>query len=232
VAGYRTNFDKFLSPLVIIANFLTPEAQGGPTTAYNAVTGEPLTGATGGPQIPLTYFNVGKATLYGVDMGLRYLLTSSVVLNGTMSWQNLDTVITNAGDPPEATAFNSPDFKLTLGADARSFILPQLSAGMTFRTVNGYQFVSGVNVGRVPTFNSFDVRLGYDLPQYGMRINLSVQNLFACRYGTSDPNGWVAAGRPALYTADTQCGFGQKHTEMLNSPQIGTMVFLGVRYQR
>ena len=232
VTGYRSKFDKFMSPLVIIANFLTPAAQGGPTTAYNSVTGEPLTGAAGGPQIPLTYFNVGKATVYGTDVGLRYLLTSTVALNGTMSWQKLDTVITNVGDPAEATSFNSPDFKLTLGADAASFLMPNLSAGMTFRTVSGYQFLSGVNVGRVPTFNTFDIRLGYDIPQYGMRINLNVQNLFACSYGTSDPQGWIAAGRPALYTADRKCGFGEKHTEMLNSPQIGTMVFLGVRYQR
>jgi outer membrane receptor for ferrienterochelin and colicins len=232
VTGYRSSFDKFMSPLVIIANFLTPESAGGPTTAHNAVTGEQLTGATGGPQIPLTYFNVGKATIYGTDVGLRYLLTSTVALNGTMSWQKLDTVIANVGDPAEATAFNSPDFKLTLGADAISFLLPNLSAGLTFRAVDGYHFVSGVNVGRVPTFNSFDVRLGYDIPQYGMRVNLSVQNLFSCRKGVSTPDGWIAAGRPAIYTADSECGFGQKHAEMLNVPEVGTMVFLGIRYQR
>ena len=232
VTGYRSKFDKFMSPLVIIANFLTPAAQGGPTTAYNAVTGEPLTGATGGPQIPLTYFNVGKATVFGTDMGLRYLLTNTVALNATMSWQTLDTVIANVGDPAEATAFNSPEFKLTLGTDVTSFLLPNLSAGMTFRTVSGYHFVSGVNVGRVPTFNTFDIRLGYDIPQYGMRVNLSVQNLFACSYGQSAPDEWIAAGRSAIFTPGTECGFGEKHVEMLNSPEIGTMVFLGVRYQR
>ena len=232
IAGYRTNFDKFLSPLVIIANFTTPAAAGGPTFAFDRETGDQLTGATGGPQIPLTYFNVGKATLYGVDLGLRYLLSNTVVMNGSMSWMDLDTVITNAGDPVEATAFNSPEFKLTLGMDALSFLLPHLSAGMTFRTVNGYDFISGVNIGRVPTFNTFDIRLGYDIPQYGMRVNLNVQNLFACRYGLTEPNGWVAAGRRQLYSSDGKCGFGVRHVEMLNSPMIGPMVFLGVRYQR
>jgi hypothetical protein len=107
-----------------------------------------------------------------------------------------------------------------------------LSAGITFREVDGYTFVSGVNNGRVPTFSTFDIRLGYDLPRLNARVNLSVINLFSCRKGTSAPNGWIAANRPQLYTADSQCGFGDKHVEMLNTPEIGTMVFLGIRYQR
>jgi iron complex outermembrane receptor protein len=232
LTGYRSRFEHFLSPLVIIANFLTPAAQGGPTFAFDAKTGEQLTGATGGPQIPLTYFNVGEAKVYGVDAGLRYFLTPTVTLAGTMSWQKLDTVIANPGDPPEATSFNSPTFKMTLSADASRFLHHRLSAGITFREVDGYTFVSGVNNGRVPTFSTFDIRLGYDLPRLNARVNLSVINLFSCRKGTSAPNGWIAANRPQLYTADSQCGFGDKHVEMLNTPEIGTMVFLGIRYQR
>ena len=232
VSGYRSRFEHFLSPLVVIANFLTPPEAGGPTFAFDAATGEQLTGATGGPQIPLTYFNVGEAKIYGVDAGIRYLATPTVTLSGTLSWQELDTVLTNPGDPLEATSFNSPTFKLTLGADANRVLLPELSAGITFRTVDGYEFISGVNNGRVPTFSTFDIRLGYDVPRINTRINLGVLNLFACRKGVSTPDGWIAAGRPAIYTADSKCGFGEKHTEMLNSPELGTIVFLGVRYQR
>jgi hypothetical protein len=29
-----------------------------------------------------------------------------------------------------------------------------------------------------------------------------------------------------------KCGFGRKHKEMINMPEIGTMVFLGARFQR
>jgi hypothetical protein len=29
-----------------------------------------------------------------------------------------------------------------------------------------------------------------------------------------------------------KCGFGRKHKEMINMPDIGTMAFLGVRFQR
>ena len=31
---------------------------------------------------------------------------------------------------------------------------------------------------------------------------------------------------------DKGCGFNRKHSEMINMPQIGTMVFLGMRLSR
>jgi hypothetical protein len=98
--------------------------------------------------------------------------------------------------------------------------------------VNGYDFISGVNNGRIPTFSTFDFTLGYQLPQFNSRLNLSVQNLFSCTGGTSTPNGWIAAGRRSSYSADGECGFNKKHNEMLNMPAIGTMVFVGLRFDR
>ena len=45
----------------------------------------------------------------------------------------------------------------------------------------------------------------------------------------------VASARVAhaeVTDRDKKCGFGEKHREMVNMPEIGTMVFLGVRYSR
>lgn len=229
--GYYSRFDNFQSPLVIIANFLTPVAAGGPTTAYDAKTGAKITGATGGPQIPLTYFNVGRATLHGADIGLRYLMTPTVELNATTSVEKVDRIERRPKDPPEATAFNSPTSKATLGMDFAAVGVPGLSAGWVARYVNGYDFLSGVNVGHVPTFATLDASLGYQLPDMPARINLSVQNLFSCRGGTTAANGYIAAGHPSIYTPDRSCGFGKTHMEMLNTPQIGPIVVVGVRYQ-
>src|SRR5687767_12922663 len=92
ITGYRSNFKKFMSPLVIIANPLTPAAAGGPTVAVDRATGAQLTGSTGGAQIPLTYFNVGNAQITGTDMGLKFLVTPTIAINGTASLQKLDTV--------------------------------------------------------------------------------------------------------------------------------------------
>ena len=231
--GYYSDFDRFMSPLVIIANFLTPAAAGGPTYAFDAKTGEAITGATGGPQIPLTYFNVGRAKIHGTDIGLRYLLTPTIGLVGTTSLQKLDKIEKRSRtDPAEATAFNSTTSKFTVGMDFAELATKALSAGWTARYVNGYDFLSGVNVGRIPTFSTFDFTVGYGLPQLNSRINLSVQNLFSCTGGTTAPNVYISSGRKSIYTKDQKCGFGHKHAEMLNSPELGTMVFLGVRYQR
>jgi iron complex outermembrane receptor protein len=108
----------------------------------------------------------------------------------------------------------------------------QLRGSFTVRYVNGYHFLSGVNNGKVPTFTTFDFTAGYKLPLSGASLNLSVQNLFACRGGTSSINGWLAATKPSIYNKKQECGFGMKHIEMINMPQIGTMAFLGIRWDR
>lgn len=230
--GYYSRFDEFQSPLVIIANFATPASAGGPTFAYDAKTGAAITGATGGPQIPLTYFNVGRATLHGADIGLRYLVTPTVEVNATTSVQKVDKIERRPTDPPEATAFNAPTSKATLGMDFAALGIPGLSANWVARYVNGYDFLSGVNVGHIPTFATFDVAVGYQLHDFPARINLSVQNLFACRGGTTVANGYIAAGNPSIYTPDRSCGFGKSHLEMLNTPEIGPIAVVGLRFQR
>jgi iron complex outermembrane receptor protein len=108
----------------------------------------------------------------------------------------------------------------------------QLHGGFTVRYVNGYNFLSGINNGKIPTFSTFDVTAGYKLPKLGASLNLSVQNLFACRGGTSTVDGWLAAAKPLKYTAGQECGLGKKHIEMINMPEIGTMAFLGIRFDR
>jgi outer membrane receptor for ferrienterochelin and colicins len=231
ITGYHSTFRKFMSPLAIIADFRA-STPGGPTVAIDAKTGEQLKGSTGGVQIPLTYFNVGDAKIYGTDMGVKFLLTPSTAINGTASLQKLDKIEVATGDPPEATAFNSPTTKFNVGMDFANLYANQLRGSFTVRYVNGYRFLSGVNNGKIPTFSTFDFTAGYKLPSVGASINLSVQNLFACRGGTSSINGWVAANKPSIYNKKQECGFGLKHIEMINMPQIGTMAFLGIRWDR
>jgi len=233
ITGYRSNFKKFMSPLVVISNFLTPAAAGGPTYAYNARTNTKYVGSNGtSDQIALTYFNVGDAQITGTDIGLKFLVTPSIAINGTASLQQLDTVKRSSTDPLEATAFNSPTTKFNVGMDFANIYRNQVRGAFTVRYVNGYRFLSGVNNGKIPTFTTFDFTAGYKLPVTGASLNLSVQNLFACRGGTSSINGWIAATKPSIYNKKQECGFGLKHIEMINMPQIGTMAFLGIRWDR
>lgn len=215
VSGYYSRYRNFLSPLVTIANPLGGAAA---TIAYSDATGEALTSETGGPQIVLTYFNLGRAKLWGTDASVTYVLNPKVDFTGTFSYLNLDQITginTNLASDREATALNSPSTKWTAGMHLRD--LGRWSGGTVLRYVNGYRFVSGINNGRIPTFSTLDANVGYRIPNLHSQVNLAVANLFSCH--TYDAT--IADGE--------QCGVGVKHTEMINMPAIGTMVYLGLR---
>lgn len=212
VSGYRSRYKNFLSPLVTIANFLAG------TVAIDPSTGAPFKDEAGNNQIVLTYFNLGRATLTGTDASLTYVLSPRVDFTGTFSYLKLDNIggiNTTLASDLEATALNSPSTKWTAGVRARD--LGRWNGGATLRYVNGYRFISGINNGRVPTFTTADLNLGYRIPNLRSQVNLAVANLFTCH------------AKDATIGDGEQCGFGTKHTEMVNMPAIGTMVFLGVR---
>jgi iron complex outermembrane receptor protein len=217
VSGYYSRYQNFLSPLVTIAN---PYATGGAATvAYNNANNQPFVDEHNVPQVVLTYFNLGNATIYGTDASLGYILNPKVDFTGTVSLLKLDNISginTNLASDKEATALNSPTTKWTMGVHARD--LGRWNGGATFRYVNGYYFNSGINKGRIPTFNTLDVNVGYRVPAMHSQVNLAVANLFNCRQNDR-----------TLPDTGASCGFGVKHTEMVNMPAIGTMVFLGVR---
>lgn len=230
VAGYRMSFRNFMTPLILL-NFPV-----GTTAVFQQ--GQRFNGATGRPQLTLSYINVGEARLDGVDAGARFMLTPAIILNGTTSYQKLKDVQRTPGfqgsqtNFEEATSFNSPNFKWSLGADIGELMSTGVAAGIDARHVQGYNFRSGVNWGYNPAFTTLDVNLGSELPVDGVRLNVNVQNLFSCRAGKSTPNGFISGANRALYTPDPKCGFGRKHTEMLNMPALGTMVFVGLRWDR
>lgn len=214
VTGYYADYTNFFSPLTIIAN---PFA--GTVASFGDGT-DPIQGETGNPQVVLTYFNLGEATVLGSDVAARYQVSDRVSAKATFSVIELDS--RDAGDLPvgaEATALNSSPTKWTLGVDARDF--NNFLGGATVRHVNGYDFHSGINRGRIPTFTTVDLAAGYSLERFGTELTLNVTNLFSCR-----------SADPELVGDEGGCGFGMRHREMVNMPHIGTMVFLGVRYHR
>jgi iron complex outermembrane receptor protein len=222
---YRSRYEDFLSPLYVFAN---PFA--GTTGTYPG--GEPI---YTDPQVALTYLNIGEATITGTDLGLRYYLTDRVVASGNVSFLKLDdleapTTGPLAGPGAEATAFNSPSTKWNVGMDFIDMI-PRSAAGFTLRYVQGYEFRSGVNRGFIPTFGTLDLAFSHRLPWEGLRLTAQVQNLFSCTSGSFVPAQWVAAANTAGYDKGQECGFNKEHIEMVNAPSIGTMLFLGLRFE-
>ncbi len=226
VAGWVARYESFLSPLVVVAN---PFAGAAASFAFNARTNTKYTNAAGADQIALTYFNLGKATLSGIDAGWRYLITPSLTTSGTMSFMQLDSIIRAPGDPAEATSLNSPSAKFTVGMESTALPFGSFG-GFTMRFVKDYQFLSGAHNGRIPGLLGLDFNVGYRLPSQRAQINLSVQNAFVCTSGTSTAPAFLNAAVPSGYRRGWGCGIGREHIELLNMPAIGSMAFLGVRF--
>lgn len=221
VTGYRSRYRDFLSPLTTIAF----PALG--SRAYR--NGEPVLNENGAEQAVLTYFNLGTAKMMGIDAGVDYAVSNKVTLSGTMSWADLRSIdeidIRNVLGAPdtarirEASVLNAPELKWTLGARVTDF--HGLNAGVTVRYVDDYFFASGINKGLIPTFTTVDLSLGWRVPGVrGALINANLSNAFTCR-----------GGQPSTtYVDEESCGFGKKHAEMINMPELGAMLTVGVRY--
>ena len=228
LTGYQLTFKDFISPALPIANPFTGATA---TTAYNHKTGQKITDERGNPQTVRSFFNVGKVAITGVDVGLRYYLTDRIVASGTVSLIKLDTIERKATDPIDATALNSSSSRITAGMEFKD--LPGgAGGGFTARYVNGYDFLFGVFAGRIPPYGTLDLNASYRIRGTRATATLQVRNLFACVGGTSTPPAaGIAADVMATYAPGQKCGFGQPHQEFLNTPLMGSMGFVGVRWE-
>ena len=232
---YHSNYENFLSPLAVISNPFAGAAAtfASPTANPNGIpvnaAGQIVNAASVTP-IALTYFNIGTATISGVDLGMNIYATDKLELRGTLSTVSLSNLNVPAAYA-EATALNAPGTKWTLGAAMRD--IGPATAGLTFRNVNSYYFKSGSNAGVIPTFGALDASVNVKIPSMeNAMVSLGVSNLFSC---TGTNVTYVAATVPAtsqIASEDRSCGFNKKHIEMINMPEIGTMAFLGLRLSR
>lgn len=235
VAAYQSDYENFMSPLAVIANPFTAA----PTIAFDA-DGNQINSVAGGPALMLAYYNLGSATLRGLDAGLNYMLTPRVSFKGTVSLVELEDVEVPAGRE-EATALNSPATKWTLGTNLANFETRYgtLQGSMTARHVNGYYFRSGINMGRIPTFSTLDASIGFRVNRLNSLLNVGVSNLFSCvgkfsyadELPADDPRRASDPLRQSPVGEERGCGFGKRHIEMVNMPEIGTMLFVGMQFQ-
>jgi iron complex outermembrane receptor protein len=228
VAHYRSRYENFMSPLAVIGDGLGLGAAGQPAGtqvwAYDA-DGNRINNSLGNPALTLTYYNLGSARLTGTDAGVNVIITPKINVRGTLSVIDISDVAVEAGRE-ESTTLNSPELKWTLGAGFQDF--GRLTGGFSVRHVDEYYFRSGANRGFVPGFTTLDANLGYRIDRYNTQVTLGVSNLFACG------GRFTYADTDVLFQNPTDearaCGFGEKHQEMINMPEIGTMLFLGLRY--
>lgn len=227
-ALWYADYDDFFSSLLPINDIAAGEL-------VLDQDGEPIVSEAGRPQVVLTYQNLGAAKVMGLDAGVSFAPTSDMVFKGTFSWIDL-----NEGEgnfPP----LNAAPVRWTLGADFDN-LLGKGSAGILVRHTTGYPFSSGINVGRIPTFETVDLNFGYQLPWEGLEVRLEAENLFSCRSLENTVSPSLAGGTPIrppqLDDGQTEadldgshaCGFDVPHVEMVNMPGVETSVFLGLRW--
>ena len=238
---FRSDYRDFLSPLQIVGNPFVPGAATFAVPAANPGTLIPvnaqgrIVNQAGLTPIVLTYYNLGDARVAGVDAGVTLALTERVELRGTTSTVKIGRIAIPRGGNPEAAALNAPTTKWTLGATARE--VGPFTVGASWRNVGSYNFRSGINVGVIPTFGTLDANVSVRVPTLqNALVNLGVSNLFVCsarnlmyRPASAAP---VVAANTVVRSEDRGCGFGRRHAEMINMPEIGAMAFLGVRLHR
>ena len=123
--------------------------------------------------VMLTYRNYGDISLNGADLSLTYYLNHTLSVTGNYSFVSKDLFETEI----RKIALNAPKNKFGANVQYLNTDLG-LGAGVSMRYVAGFPMNSGVYIGDVESYYTFDVSAGYDLP-FGPkpRLSLTVQNL-------------------------------------------------------
>ena len=130
--------------------------------------------------IMLTYRNYGDISLNGLDLSFTYYLNPSWSFGANYSFVSNDLFenVDGLGD----IALNAPKNKF--GASVQ-YLNTDIGLGVGLRTrfVAGFPVRSGVYVGDLESYYTFDLNAGYDLPIGPRpRLSLTVQNLLNRRH--------------------------------------------------
>ena len=155
VAGTENN-----GPAFIPFGTVTPEQASDPTA------------------VMLTYRNYGDISLNGLDCSLTYYLNPSWSFGGNYSFVSKGLFETDLRN----IALNAPTNKFGANVQYNNINLG-LAAGVRMNFVAGFPVNSGVYIGEVDPYITFDLNAGYDIP-FGPspRLSLTVQNLLGTKY--------------------------------------------------
>ena len=134
---------------------------------------------TGGtdPVVALTYQNLGDVTLWGGELSGTYLVTPEWEVNFGFAYVNKDQFDTEKNGITETVPLNAPKFKGSLGVGYRNTRI-----GFNGSTVvvyrDGFPANSGVYIGQVDDFATWDILLGYQFRfARGLGVNFRMQNI-------------------------------------------------------
>jgi iron complex outermembrane receptor protein len=121
----------------------------------------------------LTYQNLGRLDVFGIDFGFQYNAyedkAHSVMAGGSLSWVNKDQIKLSTGG---RVALNAPKVKASVTFD-HQLKKPGFGYGLTFRYQMGYEANSAVYFGDVKPAYLLDARVSYR-PNFYKNLMLSI----------------------------------------------------------
>jgi len=184
VSGYNSWYQNFISPLTNVADPLGLFNEDGPTGTVafddegNLVgEGTPLAGTLS------TYFNFGEATVRGLDVGVNVYANAHFSVSGSVSF--IDLASSERGDAEEDLLLNVPNTKVKGAATVRDLGVDGWFLSASGRWHSAFEFRSGrwdsdvyYTDGEVPSRFTATLTAGYTVPETGVSIKASVNNLF------------------------------------------------------
>ena len=166
-----------------------------------------------------TFFNYGKAKIYGLDLGLFYSLMPTVELALKYSWIDASFEENDANKDgvigPEEKSLNAPNHRVVSSLTVQDLFNERLTLSIGLRVVQKYDFYSGNQLGteegegtRVPPKNFNHGPLG--------------------GFGTFDFNAEYRYSKNVFFNLNMTNIFNTKQIEFVGSPSIGRLAMVSV----
>ena len=167
-----------------------------------------------------TFFNYGKARIYGLDIGLDYYILPSVQLALKYSWLNAEFEENDANRDGTITrdekSINAPNHRLIGLLTVEDLLKDRLSLSLGVRIVEKYDFYSGSQVG-----SSFGA--GSRIPprnfNYGPLGGFTTFN-FGADY---------ICNKNLMFNFNLTNLFNTRQIEFVGSPSIGRLAMAGIK---
>jgi iron complex outermembrane receptor protein len=131
-----------------------------------------------GSDFIVTYQNLGRLDVFGIDFGLQYNIVEnaqhSIMAGGGFSWVDKDQIKLSTG---QSVSLNAPKFKASVTFD-HMIKKPGIGYGVSFRYQAPYRANSSVYFGDVKPMYIVDARISYRPKFYrGLLLSINVNNI-------------------------------------------------------
>jgi outer membrane receptor protein involved in Fe transport len=182
---YRNSMQDFITDLLPGINPAYPNYQAPATlpaeirlaveqTVNAAVPG--LTNLPNGrPQIVYSNGNAGRVISRGLEADAMFQLLPEWAIDTSYTWFDFTMINPRVGLEPKP---NAPRHRATFGA---TYARAPLAVSFRHRWVDGFEWASGLFVGRVPSYNVSDLNAMYSLTAH-WELGTNISNLFDRRH--------------------------------------------------